>query len=689
MKSMREEVRTGRVVFRPRARLLKLIGEELISDEVVAVTELVKNSHDADASRVTVEFRDVTGPRSMITVRDDGCGMNLETVLGQWMEPAGTPKANPGHRLTERRRRVLGEKGVGRFAVDKLGRWLELISRSAGDNMEVRAVFDWDLFDSPSRMLSNVRNRWETRPASEITSHGTILRITGLRSRWNERMFRRLCTRLSRLLSPFQEYDDFKICMESDAFPQYSGELRVDVLARAPYRIDATFDGAQRVKVNSNGSRSVKHLWNGTADLRCGCMRVRIFAFDLESDAVARVGPRAEVRAWLREWSGISVYRDGFRVWPYGEPHDDWLRLDQRRVNNPVARLSNNQVVGFVEISRDGNPDLVDQTNREGLIRNRAFEDIRRLLYFVLQILEAERHSIRHPSEDESPATRGRKKSEALWLSLKRIADRAAPKLQSELKRLAESMRQNVASEEARYHARIRGYSELAALGHAAAVFSDSVRPLLKQILAETERLCKVALVVDHAEIEQSAIALTDWTRAIEQRVGILTQLAGNGNRRRGAIDVVAELETIRGVLAPVLRAAGVQIEIVGSGGCLVRAEIPRESFHRIIHILVANSLDWLHGVNHPRIEALARAEEDHCEILFCDNGPGIPPELAGRVFEALFSAKEAGRGMGLTIARNIVVTHGGKIEVVKGGVRAGAQIRIILPRKRPRATLY
>ncbi len=80
--------------------------------------------------------------------------------------------------------------------------------------------------------------------------------------------------------------------------------------------------------------------------------------------------------SWLREWSGISVYRDAFRVLPYGEPDDVWLRLDQRRVNNSVVRLSNNQVCGFVEISGDTNPDLKDQTNRGGLIQNRAFEDL-------------------------------------------------------------------------------------------------------------------------------------------------------------------------------------------------------------------------------------------------------------------------------------------------------------------------
>ena len=116
-------------------------------------------------------------------------------------------------------------------------------------------------------------------------------------------------------------------------------------------------------------------------------------AESIRTEALADIGPTMEVRAWLKAWTGISVYRDGFRIWPYGEPYDDWLRLDQRRVNNPVVRLSNNQVVGFVEISADGNPDLTDQTNREGLFNNQAFTDLRRLIHFVMQTLEAERKS--------------------------------------------------------------------------------------------------------------------------------------------------------------------------------------------------------------------------------------------------------------------------------------------------------
>ena len=83
-----------------------------------------------------------------------------------------------------------------------------------------------------------------------------------------------------------------------------------------------------------------------------------------------------DVRRDLDAVAGINIYRDGFRVFPYGEPRNDWLRLDLRRVQNPHLRLSNNQIMGYVLISADQNPLLRDQSNREGLIDGPAFDDL-------------------------------------------------------------------------------------------------------------------------------------------------------------------------------------------------------------------------------------------------------------------------------------------------------------------------
>ena len=182
---------------------------------------------------MTIEFRGVASGDGCISIRDDGHGMDLDALLGRWMEPAGTSKVarvTPGSR-SEVDGCSARRESVGSQRTSSPG--LELVSRCAGDAREIRAVFDWDDFDTDARMLSDVSNRWEVRPATEVSLQGTVLRMTGPRTEWTERMFRRLCTRLARLLSPFTQLDSFAIRIESDEFPQYSGELRSDILERS------------------------------------------------------------------------------------------------------------------------------------------------------------------------------------------------------------------------------------------------------------------------------------------------------------------------------------------------------------------------------------------------------------------------------------------------------------------------
>jgi signal transduction histidine kinase len=660
-------IRSGSVAFRPRARLLKLIGAELISDEVVAVTELVKNAYDADASSVTISFRNVTTPAGEISIRDDGTGMDLETVLGVWMEPGASSKGDGARPRTARRRRVLGEKGVGRFAADKLGRHLELVSRQSGESAEVRATFDFDLFDSGTEMLGAIRSRWELRPTTVIDRRGTVLRISGLRMVWTERMFRRLVTRLARLCSPFDQLDGFTIRIESDEFPDYAGELAGGFLDRAPYPIEAEFDGRDTLKIRLRGEDQFSRAWVDPRPLRCGPVRARIFAFDLETEALSRIGPRSEIRAWLREWCGVSVYRDGFRVWPYGEPHDDWLRLDQRRVNNPVVRLSNNQVVGFIEISRDRNPELRDQTNREGLVHNEAFVDLRRLIHLVLEILEGDRQAIRHPGTD------GTRPALARTSATSRNGGGHDPVADTGRKLPARHM---------------EGWSELAAAGQAAALMSRALLPMAGEIQAGIAQMRKDLNGDGGAASRQRLRRLEDRIRQLGDRLETIVAMHPQFRGSRRTIDVAVELAGVRELLKPLLEASGVTMKVSIRGAALLRTEMRADSFRHIVCILVRNALDWLEGRRHPLIRITARARGDRCELIVADNGPGIRGRVAGQVFEALVSSREGGHGMGLAVARVLLETNGGAISVLHDGRRRGAAFRILLPRKRARATL-
>jgi signal transduction histidine kinase len=686
---MTRPVRSGTIAFRPRARLLKLIGEELISDEVVAISELVKNAHDADALTVSVVFRRVTVPEGEIEVRDDGLGMDLDTLLGRWMEPAASTKVGADRLITARGRRVLGEKGVGRFAADKLARHLEILSRCPHSPDELHAVIDWDLYDNDSRMLEDVKNHWKVKSAEVIRRNGTTLLMRGLRSVWTERMFRRLCLRLGRLLSPSREKDRFTIQIESDEFPEYSGELRSDILEKAPYWIEAQFDGQQAIAVKTNRTHVLRQRWNGHGELSCGPLRMRLFVFDLEGEAVARIGPRMEVRAWLKEWTGISIYRDGFRIWPYGEPHDDWLRLDQRRVNNPVEHLSNNQVIGFIDITRDGNPDLMDQTNREGLMNNMAFEDLRRVVYFVLQIIEAERQTVRHPVQHLALTPNGHADAtNSISAELEQLAARAGRELGRNLRRVAQRLAEQNAKEHARQQKDLEGYTALAVIGQMAASLPQSLPPELGRMQADLAALRRLLATTQNRPARQSLDRIADTVTCLTGRLQML-QLGTGGNDRRRTIDVVAEIKSFRDSIGPLLGVQDIRMEVECPVGEVIRAEMRPEHFHCILQALISNSLDWLGQAEIRRLRVAVTADADCCKIVFSDSGPGIQAELFARVFEPGFSLKERGRGMGLTIAQKLVATYGGYIHVILDGRRKGANIRVVLPRKRSRATFY
>jgi signal transduction histidine kinase len=669
------ESQSGYAVFRPKARLLKLIGEELISDEVVAVTELVKNAHDADARSVRVVFKNVTGADGTIEIIDDGCGMDRDTFLGGWMQPASSTKASEDSRVTDRGRRVLGEKGVGRFAVDKLGRHLELISLRDGHNGEVRAVFDWNHFDNDVDMLSEVRHRWEIRPAAEIKQHGTILRITGLRQAWSERLFRRLSTRLKRLQSPFGSTHGFSIYIESDEFPEYAGEVRSSFLDRSPYQMTLYFDGTDTFKIEVCGKKRTETAGSGSGQLSCGPVRVALYAFDLETEAIARVGPRVDVRAWLREWSGVSVYRDAFRIWPYGEPHDDWLRLDQRRVNNPVLRLSNNQVVGFVEISRDKNPDLIDQTNREGLIHNDALRDLRKLIEYALQLLEAERQRIRHPAVLTRSEKRRRTPVQVPFADeIEKLAASGDGTASRTLRKVAAQAREAAEAKQAEVERLVHAYNDLAAAGQAAISIGGALGSLVTELRSE----------IGSGKTSSAALRILD---DIEQHLAMLDTVGAPAPLRRRTMDVLAELEVFKTAMAPRLTSAGVVFSITSEGSDLQRVDMHPYSFRRVLHILLANSFDWFLRSENPRVSVHSRLRDDSCELTFSDNGNGIPRAAAERVFEPLFTTKDGGRGMGLTIAKGLVEEAGGTLSVIVDGRKRGAHIRIVLPAKRSRAT--
>src|SRR6185437_77581 len=377
---------SGSATFRPRARIIQTLGRDLISNEIIAIQELIKNAYDADAKNVTITFEEpLAVGKGSITISDDGDVMTLKTIRGAWMEPATISKVRKT--TTRTGRRVTGEKGIGRFASARVASALEMTTTPRGLNQQIRVWFDWGAFEDESKYLDQIRCRWQVEPSPPRSHSGTTLRLIGLNDNWDENekkgitSFTDLRAELSRLVAPLKG-DEFKINLKlPNRLADYGGIIEPpEILGKPHYKLSghisavgvltATYEGPDTSGPLLEADNSKPTIFGAAkGPPKCGPFAFEFRVWDRNKEALDPLAKQLgstlrEIQRDLNAASGISVYRDNFRVLI---PENDWLRLDFRRVQNPTMRLSNNQIVGRVFISADKNRGLKDQTNRQGI----------------------------------------------------------------------------------------------------------------------------------------------------------------------------------------------------------------------------------------------------------------------------------------------------------------------------------
>jgi len=400
-----------KMVFRPRAQMMTLLGDESISDETVGLLELVKNAYDADATEVYIELSGLHNIEAMrLVLRDNGCGMTWEDIQQKWLSPATNHKKKQKRekKRTLRGRLPIGEKGVGRFAAQKLGRRLMMVSRASGAR-EVVVKVNWDDFEKEDAYLDDVELSVEEREAEVFSGSatGTLLVIEQGRTRWTKELLKKLQRELRRLQSPFQEKKliDFRVRFRCPDYPEYEKIETSDILDRAHYvfrgyvNSDGTleFDYAcchpalpEPRRVVDNEVRDLTKIAGEelpSGENVCGPFHVNFYVWERVPDYLQK---SKVTRAELDVMAGVSIFRDGLRVLPYGESGNDWLDLDKDRINDPTNRISNQNIIGFVEIRQEDTPDLRDKTNREGLMDTDAFKSLRALVRAAMTVFTNE-----------------------------------------------------------------------------------------------------------------------------------------------------------------------------------------------------------------------------------------------------------------------------------------------------------
>jgi signal transduction histidine kinase len=717
---------TGTAQLKPRARILRTFGDELISSETVAVIELVKNSYDADATRVLVRF---TAPLEVgsgaIDVVDDGHGMSTETVTTVWMEPATL------FRVAERRsevhgRRVLGEKGIGRFAASRLADRLLLATRRADAQFETTALFDWSQFDDEESYLSDIEVLWEETEPQELTpegalgalpdgverdGHGTLLHMEGLRTEWDREKVLALHRALSRLISPFATADgggpqNFRIALEvPNDLRDLSGEIgpvetlqNPEYLLRGHIAADGSFEFTRRIG-RDGGDEELSDVLK-PADRRtptCGPLELELRIWDRDAAALRSIAHERglgvrDFRSELDEFSGVSIYRDGFRVFPYGERGDDWLELDPRRVNQPTRRISNNQIAGYVSISHEDNPDLRDQTNREGLMQNRAYEDLRDLVIGALQLIEDPRWRRRKEARRKDAGGKGGDEERSGpfdSFNLEDLRDTVRDKTggDPEIEGAFEEQQKAFDAGVDEVRDMLGSYERLASLGRLVDAILHDGRAPLSSIDSDAllgERKIEKAKRDDDPVTEfagEKFGAIRNQASVLDALFRRIAPFAGRKRGRRKKLvleDLVAEtfeLEQAR------VEELGVRIHRPKTS---TEVTVEETDLRIILYNLFDNALHWLSDVPEKKREITVRVKRksEGVEILFSDSGPGVSEEDGNRIFEPYFTRKVNGWGIGLSQAGALISEYyDGSLQLVDKGPHPGATFRILLKR--------
>lgn len=428
----KKDNKNGIFKIKPAGKHLLTIGGELIKDRHAAIVELVKNSYDADASKVEIIFSGIEkgAKKSLkIEIKDDGCGMSFKDVTEKWMVPSTDNKLKS--RKSAKGRVMQGKKGIGRYSSSILGE--DLLLESVKNNNLTYLYLVWDEFNN-ARYLNDVDILVETKKT--INKNGTSIIVTGgtnFLNEWTKLEIDKLRSELKKLISPisFSKKDKFNIELAFNNFPvdeYYSFQEKIEpypLYELYDYRISGTVtkDGIANLKYYNNKEIKLtkediepfKILIDNRENSYCGNLKFDFRVYDRDKRSIDNLIQRGikdpatkkyisnvTARQLLNEYNGIGVYRHGFRIRPLGEPGFDWLSLDRKRVQKPTFFIGSNQIIGHIDIEDEVKSGLIEKSARDGLRDDNAYKGLQEVSRIVLSRLEEKRYDYRRRAGYES-----------------------------------------------------------------------------------------------------------------------------------------------------------------------------------------------------------------------------------------------------------------------------------------------
>lgn len=717
IKQDREHVR-----FSVDAGIINRLGKELVGRAETAISELIKNAYDAEASYAHLVFKNAIRNGGSFEIVDDGNGMTYEELINGFMRISSSDKIH--HPVSPRyKRKKAGKKGIGRFAAQRLGKQLIIITQTEDSNQAIKATINWDdyVIDSDINEVTGLIEYVEKERSS-----GTTLIINHLYEGWSDSAILRAYRYTEDLLIPEplsrerMEWDrsrqdpGFKASFYRDRVSENTKIVDEDTafydhaLAVIEGYIDTEGQGYWRFSSNKLGvttteyKRIGKERENDSSHyLSARSIHFKTYYFIYDRSLIP--GPLfTYVKNLGTEMGGLKLYRNGFRVPPYGEKNNDWLGLDESvRRKTYLFPHQNQSFFGFVEID-DASSDLFEETSsREGLIENEALSEIENFVYRAITTACQEVAALRNRKQtanqkDWEKKSPNQKMQEALTEFSDLLekdkddnngssgSDGKKEDQRRNYERVYEKIREGQEEQEKqteKLQDKINMLRVLAGLGLAIGEFIHEIKYYFPGFTAEIDELKRI-LESDPRALERISTLESNLMAMKSYTTFFGSTISNNAQRVLEPVNLKEEISNFEKVIERDSTKADITITDNRNEINVLLAEMKTTPMHKsewasIFFNLYTNAKKAIKKSSNSgdgiiRIEC---SEDSNNLILeFSDNGCGVDPAVREHIFEAFVTTTSAagqgspdeeaytGTGLGLSILHDMISSYGGKI---------------------------
>ncbi len=666
---------------------------------------LIKQVQQAEDA---VELLNVLDWINQIKIKDTGHGMTLKD-LDEIYLTIGTRSRLAQKNITNNEI-ILGEKGIGRLAVMRLGNLLKISTTTESETKWNRLNIDWRVFSHDSdEELSEINIKpLKGKIKRNDKTQGTTIRIGALSAPWTQDRLTEIArTEFSKLTDPFYAKRNYpiKLYFNQDrvTIPTFKSFLLKEAHAKIKAEFTKDKEGYPILRGNIDyilhgRKKTFQHTYlsllsvtdnkaiNEAPLQSLGPFSVEVYWFNRPLLKELENYSKTDLRNLLAEWTGgVMVYRDGYRVNPYGGPDDDWLGQDKKAIASGGFKMNRKQLVGKLEISKKKNPRLVDQANREGIRDCMEFEALRSLLKFLLQTemlnflnkVEEEKKTAR-PETFAVIQKRLESHKEIIDDNLKSLLGEF-PKIKKTtyvktIKQEVDLLESAITEAKAQVDAVEEGYEKvlyLAGLG----MMVDVLAHELNRATGNTLDTVRGINNTDEVEkTEDLLFTLEHQLKTLKKRLQSLDPLSPAARNRKESIDleklIINILEAHEGQFDR--HDITWSIETVNNDNKKYKIKAVKGMFIQIFENLISNSVYWLKMKSKldddfaPEINVIVDAGSQ--KVLFTDNGPGVEPERKEEIFEAFVTTKPPmeGKGLGLYISKELAQYHKMNIELLE-----------------------